>query len=228
MNSIKYACSLNNQGVDLLVAGDSVSALEFLQSAQKLLKEALFELETVTTSCSGVTLSNEGATLPFFESPAALPGLEDTEFYIYHHGIHMITNTTNGVITRESEEMLSLYNAIVLFNLALAFHHDGSLGREQSLKTAALLYGMTVQLLARSNNPDDISATILTLLALNNKAQIHYDQCEYIQSIDCMLIVSEIILDSADGLRSALNPKDVEGLMLNIILMNAPTAAPAA
>jgi hypothetical protein len=228
MNSIKYACSLNNQGVDLLVAGDSVSALEFLQSAQKLLKEALFELETVTTSCSGVTLSNEDATLPFFESPAALPGLEDTEFYIYHHGIHMITNTTNGVITRESEEMLSLYNAIVLFNLALAFHHDGSLGREQSLKTAALLYGMTVQLLARSNNPDDISATILTLLALNNKAQIHYDQCEYNHSIDCMLIVSEIILDSADGLRSALNPKDVEGLMLNSILMNAPTAAPAA
>jgi hypothetical protein len=222
MNSIKYACSLNNQGVDLLVAGDSVSALEFLQSARKLLKEALFELET--TSCSGMTLSNGEETLPFFESPAALPGLEDTEFYIYDHGIRMITNTTNG----ESEEMLSLYSAIVLFNLALAFHHDGSLGREQSLKTAALVYGMTVQLLARSNMPDDISATILTLLALNNKAQIHYDQCEYIQSIDCMLIVSEIILDSADGLRSALNPKDVEGLMLNIILMNAPTAAPAA
>jgi hypothetical protein len=100
--------------------------------------------------------------------------------------------------------------------LALVFHHDGRLGREQSLKTAALLYGMAVQLLARSTMPDDISATILTLLALNNKAQIHYDQCEYIQSIECMIIVSDIILDSA------------QGLMMNIILMNVPTAAPAA
>jgi hypothetical protein len=223
MNSIEYICSLNDQGVGLLVAGDSVSALESLQSAQKLLKEALFELET--TSCSGMmTLSNEEETLPFFESPAALPGLGDTEFYLYDHGIHMITNTTNG----ESEEMLSLYSVIVLFNLALVFHHDGRLGREQSLKTAALLYGMVVQLLARSTMPDDISATILTLLALNNKAQIHYDQCEYIQSIDCMIIVADIILDSAQGLRSALNPKDVEGLMMNIILMNVPAAAPAA
>jgi hypothetical protein len=86
MNSIEYICSLNDQGVGLLVAGDSVSALESLQSAQKLLKEALFELET--TSCSGMTLSNEEETLPFFESPAAIPGLEDTEFYLYDHGIH--------------------------------------------------------------------------------------------------------------------------------------------
>jgi tetratricopeptide (TPR) repeat protein len=180
MNSIKYACSLNNQGVDLLISGNSLSAMKSFQSARKLLKEPANEVKT--TSCSGMTLSNEKATLPFHESPETVPGLENMEFYFCNNGL-MITDTTNG----ESEEMLSLYNAIVLFNLALAYHREGRLGRAKSLKKAALLYSMTVQLLngGPTMPDDDMSATILTLFALNNKTQIHYDLCKYIQSVDC-------------------------------------------
>jgi hypothetical protein len=221
MNSIKYACSLNNQGVDLLVSGDSSRAMRSLQIALNLLKEASDLLET--TSCIGMTQSNKEAPLPFCESPSTVPGLEGTEFYFYDHGI-MITDITNG----ESEEMISLYIAIVIFNLALASHIEGRLGHEKSLKKAALLYSMTVQLLTGSSIPDDMSATILTLFALNNKAQIHYDQCEYIESVDCMEAISKI-MGSAHSLQSTLSPKDVEGLMLNaMLLLNVPSAAHAA
>jgi hypothetical protein len=219
-NSIKFACSLNNQGVNLLISGDSSSAMKSLQSARKLLKKAVNEVET-TTSCIGMTLSNEEETLPFCESPAAIPGLEGMEFYFYNHGI-MITDTTNG----EGKEMLSLYYAIVLFNLALASHHEGRLGREESLKKAALLYSMTVQLLTRCAMPDGISATMLTMFALNNKAHIHYDMCEYVRSVGCMDAISNII--STQGLHSTLNSEDAEGLMLNVMLLNVPTVARAA
>jgi hypothetical protein len=111
--------------------------------------------------------------------------------------------------------------------LALASHLEGRLGSEKSLKKAALLYSMTVQLLARFAMPDGISASMLTLLALNNEAQIHYDQCEYIQSVDCMAAISKM-MDGIHGIYSTLNPKDVEGLMLNVMLLNVPTAAHAA
>jgi hypothetical protein len=194
--------------------------MKSLQSARKLLKEAANEVET--TSCSGRTLSNEEVMMPFCESPATIPGLEGTEFYVYDHGI-MITGTTNG----ESKEMLSLYNAILLFNIALVVHREGILRHEEkNLKKAALLYGMTLQLLARSTMPDDMSAPISTLFALNNKAHIQYGQCEYIQSVDSMQAISRI-MDGVHGLHNTLNPDDVVGLMLNVMVLNVPTAAQA-
>jgi hypothetical protein len=220
MSSVRYACSLNNQGVDLLVAGDSSSCMKSFQSALKLLKEAANLVET--TSRTGMALSNEEAKLPFFESSATVPGLEGMKCYVYSHGI-MISDTSHG----KSEEMLSLYSAIVLFNMALAFHRKGILGRGKNLKKAALLYSITLQLLARSTMPDDMSTSTLTLFALNNKAQIHYAQCKYIQSVDCMQEISEI-MGGVHDLHSTLKPKDVEGLMLNVMLLTVPTAAQAA
>jgi hypothetical protein len=220
MNSIKYACSLNNQGVDLLVSGDSSRGMKSFKSAMKILKEAAKLVET--TSCTGMTLSNEEATLPFCESPATVPGLEGMECYVYDHGI-MITDSSHG----DSEEMLSLYTVIVLFNMALAFHREGRHGHEKILKKASLLYSMTVQLLGGVTMPEDMSTSILTMFALNNKAQIHYAQCEYIQSVDCMKEISEMI-DGVHGLHSTLNPKDFEGLMLNAMLLTVPNAAQAA
>jgi hypothetical protein len=220
MNSVRYACSLNNQGVDLLVSGESARARKTFQRALCLLDKALKEDEM--TSCTGMNLSSEEATQPpFCESTSTVPDLQDLHCYVYDHGI-IITETSNG----ESGEMLSLYTAIVLFNWALSSHREGRLGREKSLKKASLLYNMTVQLLTRCTIPD-ASITILTLLALNNKAQIHYYQCEYVQSIYCMKNISKI-MGSVQGLHSALRREDVEGLMLNVMLLSIPSAAQAA
>jgi hypothetical protein len=170
-----------------------------------------------------MTLSNEEAAPLFYESISTVPGLQGMEFYCYDHGI-MIADTTKD----ESEEILSLYSAIVFFNLALVSHRgEGRLRRDKSLKKAALLYGLSAQLLEGPTIPDDMSASILTLFALNNKAQIHYEQCEYIQSVDCMEEISEI-MSGVDGLDSNLNTNDIKGLMLNVMLLNVPTAAQAA
>jgi hypothetical protein len=218
MDSIKHACTLNNQGVDLLVSGDSVRAMRSFQTGLSLLKEAANEVETETIC---VTSSQE-VKLPICESTSSVPGLEGLHCYVYDHGI-MITDTTNG----DSDEMLSLFSAILLFNLALASHLEGRLGSEKSLKKASMLYSMTLELLTSAPMPDDMSATVLILLALNNKAQIHYDQCEYSDAGDCLKEISNIMC-SVQGLHSTLNHKDVEGLLLNVMLLNAPTAAQAA
>jgi hypothetical protein len=219
--SIKHACSLNNQGVDLLVSGDSSEAMSSFKMAMDILKEA--DNEANVTSFDGLNQVNtDEAALPICESRLTVPGLQGVPCYVYNHGI-MIARTTD----EESEEMITLYSAIVLFNLALTCHHEGRLGLETSLKKASLFYSMTVQILNGNIVPDDVSATILTLLALNNKAQIHYDQCEYIQCGECLKELPRI-LGSVQTIHSTLSQEDIMGLLLNVMLMNTPTAAQAA
>lgn len=217
--SIKRACSLNSQGVDLLVSGDSSGAMSFFKMAMDILKEAVNEAEA--TSFDGLHI-NSYEELAIYESLLTVPGLQGVPCYVYSHGI-MIAQT----IEEESGEMLSLYSAIVLFNMALTCHHEGRLGRETSLKRASLFYRMSLQILNRNVVPGDISATILTLLALNNKAQIHYDQCEYNQCADCLKVLPSI-LGSVQAIHSNLSQDDIKGLLLNVMLLNTPTAAQAA
>ena len=220
MNTINQACTSNNHGVDLLVAGEFFQALRSFQSALNVLKEATNEVEG--TSCPGVSASSEESILSLYQSTLTIPGLQDMHCYVYDHGI-MITYATNG----DSDEMLSLNSAIVLFNMALASHCRGRLGSEKCLKKATLLYGMALQILTSSPMPSDIAASILILLALNNKAQIHHDQCQYTESSACLTQISAII-GNVYALHSASYQKDFEGILLNVMLLSAPMAAQAA
>jgi hypothetical protein len=220
MNSIKYACSLNNQGVDFLVSGQSTRAIKAFQSAEGLLEKAVNDAER--TSYTKMNFVSQETTQPFCESVSTVPGLQDMHCYVYDHGV-IITDTSNG----ESDEMLALYTAIVIFNWALTSHRQGILGSDKSSKKASLLYSLAEKLLARCTIMENTSTTILTLLALNNKAQIHYDQCEYVQSVDCMKAILKI-MGSVKGLYSTIGHGDLEGILLNILLLNEPTAAQAA
>ena len=221
MNSIKHACSLNNQGVDLLIAGESSRAMNAFQTAVGLLKAAVHEAEK--SACTGMDQFCDNESLPFCESTSTVSGLQGLHCYVYKHGVMI-----SGNVDEETEATISLYIAIVLFNLALASHCQGTaLGRDALLKKASVLYTLVVQLLNRSTIPEDASNTILTLLALNNKAQIHYDQCEYAESVDCIKYISQI-MGRIPGLHFALHPDDLEGLMLNAMLLRTPSGAQAA
>jgi hypothetical protein len=222
MNSIKYACNLNNLGVGLLISGESSRAIKLFQGALSLLKTADHEAES--TSCTDLNTScDDTSSLPFYESTSTVSGLQGLQCYIYDHGILISDNVNDDTV-----ETISLSIAIVLFNSALAFHSEGTpLGREKSLMRASVLYSLAAQFLIRCTMPEDASSTILTLLTLNNQALIYYDQCEFVQSVDCMNKISKIT-GSVRGLHAALNHKVVEGLLLNVMLLSTPTAAQAA
>jgi hypothetical protein len=198
--------------------------MKVFQSALSLLKKADDEADHKTTSSTEMNISCDNASLPFYESTSMVAGLQGLYYYVYDHGI-MISDNINGDTT---EEAVSLYMAIILFNSALASHSDGAaFGRVKSLMKASALYSLVAQLLSTLAMQEDTSTAILILLALNNKAQIHYDQCDYVQSIDCMLQMSKI-LGSVRGLHSALHHKDLEEITLNVMILSTPTAAHAA
>jgi hypothetical protein len=217
MNSIKCACSLNNQGVALLVSGESSKAMKVFQSALSLLRAA----KSITTSCTEMIISCDDASLPSCKSTSTVvSGLQGLQCYVYDHGI-MISDNVNS----DTDETICLYSAIVHFNSALVSHSEGTaLGREKSLMKASMLYSLVVQLLTTYTMPEDTSTSILTLLALNNKAQIHYQQCEYVQSVDCMVKLSEV-MGSVPGLDSALGQEDTEEILLNVMQLSTPPMA---
>jgi hypothetical protein len=222
MSLIQYACSLNNQGVDLLVAGESSRAVKAFQSALDLLKTALHEAEKNT--CTAMDQSGNDVLLPFCESTSTVTGFQGLYGYVYDHGIMIPGNGSNEA----SEATIAFFIAIVLFNLALTSHCQGTvLGRAKLLRKASVLYSLVVQLLTTCTMPENAATTNLTLLALNNKAQIHYDQCEYVESIDCMKNVSKFICIGC-GSHSALSHEALEGLLLNVMLTSTPSAAQAA
>jgi hypothetical protein len=223
MNSIKHACTLNNQGVNLLVSGECSKAVKAFQSAVGLLKVAAHEAGE--NACIGVDQSwCDDVPLPYCESTLTVTGLQGLHCYVYDHGIIIPGNGSNEA----SEATISLYIAIVLFNLALASHCRGiALGRDALLKKASVLYSLVLELLNRLTMPEGTSTTILTLVALNNKAQIHYHWCEYVQSMNCIKDVSTI-MGRIPGPHYALNPDDFQGLRLNVMLLNTPSGAQAA
>lgn len=69
----------------------------------------------------------------------------------------------------------------------------------------------------------------MTLSALNNKAQIHYENLEYTSAGDCMTEITSI-MNVVPEIHLTMSPKDIEGLFLNVMLMimNPPTVARAA
>jgi hypothetical protein len=223
MNSIDYACILNNQGVELLVSGESSRAMKVFQSALSLLQAVHEAFET--TSCTEMNSSSyNDVSLPFRESTSTVSGLQSLHCYVYDHGLVISGNGDGGT----TEETISLYIATVLFNSALASHSEGTaLGREKSLVRASKLYGLVAQVFATCTIMENTFTSILILLAMNNKAQIHYDQCDYVQSVDCMRQISKTMGGVSD-VYSAFDHNNLEQILLNVILMITPTAAPAA
>jgi tetratricopeptide (TPR) repeat protein len=222
---IQQASYLNNHGVELLVTGNSCNAMRAFQDALAALKKCI-DIDNNPMKCSPSSkhrMPIDGASLPLCES-VALSELKDTQSlsYVYDHCVLIVDTAPD-----DNSETLSLYSAVVLFNLGLASHREGMLGHKKSFRKAFKLYNMCLQLLKESAAQKDMPATILTLIVLNNKAHIHYEELEYAELSGCLTEIGNI-MTIANGIPSALSPSDREGILLNVMLLCAPIAAPAA
>jgi len=233
MNSLQLSCRKNNEGVELLVNQKPQEAMLAFQDALASIKNAVNDEHVEAPSSESISSSEQIPIEPIKSvlsiqastTSAGLSAMACT--YVYDKPI-VLQETS---MSNDQESMLTFYSAAVLFNLALACHQVGRNGKESALKRAALLYRMSSQLLqnCQANGVTGLGATpvILSLLALNNRAQIHYEHCDYGVSSQCLREMSRVLTD-AHFLYSALPEADVEGLLLNVMLLEAPSAAQAA
>jgi hypothetical protein len=223
MSTLQKTRSLNNQGVELLILGQSSAASTAFKDAIQLLGSEVAEDNGGGQNGENV-LNDQIPELALGQSQSAVPDLQAQCFFVYNQAITIL----EGTVLQCNDETISLHSSVILFNWALVFHREGMLGNEKALKKAWFLYARCLKVLSLSATAQSKqSSGYLALLALNNQAQIHYELCDYAESYNCMAQVADMINRTPSLEYSTLTLRNaVKEIYLNTML--SPTAAHAA
>jgi hypothetical protein len=226
--------SLNNEGVSLLLSGENARSISVFQNALIILKQAAtLAEESPSGAPTGFVEAADSESLnamsPLQKSNLALPNMQSDSNYIYNQPFLLADNfAAHGSM----ESMLPFYSAVLLFNIALACHQQGLLGKESSLKRASHLYRMSLHLLENFSHRTTAATTaaiaVLTVATLNNKAQVQFELCDYKHSHHCLLALSKLLCDVRPIIHGELNTTVLEEIILNSMLLDPPSAAHAA
>ena len=220
MDILKLTCDMNHHGVQFLKGGQNQAALSSFQDALTSIKNVV-NGEVVCPCAEEPTTSPPRTKAGFtvYESPSRL-SLSYGDCYVYSRPLLIYPTPT-----QDTDAQLALHSAVILFNMALTCHQIGRHGKESSLRRAATLYKMSTQLLLCPSQGGG-SCAVLALLALNNRAQILYELCDFDHSKGCLKEIAKLI--QTTRLQKSLPEKDLEGLLLNVMLLKTPSAAQAA
>jgi hypothetical protein len=229
MMSIKRACTLNNEGVSLLISGEYIRSISVFQKALSIMKQAAtLADESLSGTPTGFPDAADSESLnamsPLKKSNLALPNMHSDSNYIYNRPFLL---DEDNFAAHGMASMLPIYSAVLLFNLALACHQQGLLGKESSLKRASHIYRMSLHILEHSSRRSAATA-VLTVATLNNNAQVQFELCDYTHSHHCLLALSKLLCDVRPIINDELNTTVLEGLILNSMMLDPPSAAHAA
>jgi hypothetical protein len=128
----------------------------------------------------------------------------------------------------EVESIILTASTSIIFNLALSCHQQGTItGNEILLKKAARLYALVVRILDNADSDDEVHY-VLKCLALNNGAQLHYEQCDYDLSQICMEEMFHLLMQTDCLLDDFLEADEADQVRLNMLHLQLPSVARAA
>lgn len=228
MNSIAKAATLNNQGVQLLVSGNTSHAMSAFHVALQILKKlAAVELSSRSQPRTSNKNVEAARSLPIVKSEAITQ--DNDQCYLYKRGL-LIVDIPNGCFRNED---IAHYTAVALFNWALAFHREGRLGHGEAeyLNNALSLYKTCMSIpresLGTIGQCADATTSFITVAVLNNMSQIYFDRMQYGESLACLDLIVQIF-EVTEDLDEALSDMDMEVVFLNTLLVHKPTVAHAA
>ena len=224
MNPLEKAIMINNEGVHRLNFGNISGALHAFQSAVVVMKEA------AVSHAEYPALPNDRNDCSLWgvePRPGNLVGLQNEHCYVFTRPLLIPTDVKIST-PEELDSFVLTSSAIVIFNFALASHQFGNIsGQQAPLRRAGRLYDLTLKILVRGENHYHHMHAILQCLALNNLAQLCYDQCDYAKSQTCIETMYDLVA-TTDCLDSHLNEHEAAEIMLNIVHLQPPTVARAA
>jgi hypothetical protein len=238
MDLIKICCAANNRGVSLLAAGQSQAALFDLHRALTTVKQvAGIGTEDEATDGSVNEPNNDSFAIVEADKTSRSLQLSSGDGYCYGRPLLIHSASTSDSAPCDTAS-LTIYSAVILFNMALACHHVGRSGKESAFRRAASLYAMSIEILS-SEMGDSFGearrlSSVVSLLALNNRAQLLYhDLCDYNPCKRCLKDMARLIQGNhasraVPAWQSSLAGCDVEGILLNLMLLKIPSAAQAA
>jgi hypothetical protein len=208
MSLFQQAAQLNNQGINALIQGDLVSAIQSMTNAIKLMKAALFDAGDCSVTSSQ---AHQAHTI-------IIPSMNYSETIVFNQLVQIpITDSV-------SELDMNIYISAVLFNLALAHQY---LGSSVGINKAEKLYGMVLQLLDNTPLFAMRLALVVRLGRINNLSQIRYSKGDYHNAHEGLRLVTTFLRESSTG-QALFEDPEIQGLLMNVLLLNAPSAASAA
>jgi hypothetical protein len=129
-----------------------------------------------------------------------------------------------------NETSIHIYSAVVVFNLALVYHHVGmNAGKTSSLTKAEQFYENSIRLLDGLNPLSFNETTILIFLAANNNlAQIALEK-GMVEPVSIRFrFLSHVLHQSNAMQRDIFTDHELNGILSNILLGNGLGASPAA
>lgn len=226
-NLIKKASELNNKGAYLIVQGEHVRATTAFQTALALMKRASTPFGPRDPD------NQEGIdAIDHSHSFHALRGQFDskTDFEQDYENIYRIPFVIEENITPDDYLFLPLFSAVILFNLGLCCHEEALMGKESYLRRASRIYRMCLQLLENVSQhcPSAAVVAVVAVAALNNKAEIHFDLCEYMESKECRVVISRLFASTQVDTYAAMETNALECIFRNALMVDLPSAAKAA
>jgi hypothetical protein len=207
LDLLHHIAHLNKVGVSHLASGCGGEALKAFKEALVIMRKATEHPDSEELFMSKVQTC----------STQDINGL-DSSFYLYNNAF--LFEATAGLD-------IAFANAIVLFNLAIAFHQRGmSTGEEPKLRRALSLYDLSTQLISEVT---PYSGALL-MAALNNAAQIQFGLADYQGACETLaMLQSEAThLPLSECSPDILGEEHLDQIFLNVALTKPPTAAASA
>jgi hypothetical protein len=225
MNSlIREAQRLNNEGVMLLLLENrELQAVTCLKQSLNMFKHLL--AIAIDDNRSSSSPSNMALNIHLLAH--SLPNLQESNGFIYCSLLAF--SIAEASETLPSEDTLQVYSAIIILNIALAYHRKGVSGNAACLAKAGKMYGVVTNLLSGCENKQGI-ALVAKLASINNLLQLRHSQGDYNFSQEGFQYLGDLINVAGENLErsSVCNAQMYQGMLLNILCVALPDAASAA
>jgi hypothetical protein len=230
MNLLNEAIALNNMGVKLHQQGQWTSCLSTFQRAVDTLR-VVSEQVSEWRRCHAPSSSLHGTQASSFclEACCRRPGsLVPGQHFVYNRSMLLSTVAKVSDVDELSAIILTA-SVSMIFNMAIAWHEFSQFTcSERYVAKTGQLYDIVLSILDTTNGiPDDESFTVLKCLGLNNRAQLYYEQCDYVQSERCVDGMRHLLL-ATDVLEGYLDVEEVDEIRMNMVYLQPPTVAHAA
>jgi hypothetical protein len=218
MLNFHQAIELNNEGTSLLAGGEEELAITIFKSALALMKSGIcghhIEEDAHETSLDTSSESVLHVSPVTFPCPALVE-----DYFIYSHALRV---RSSGC----SQKDMDFLSSVIIFNMALLYNIRGIRANSSSLQNRGLqLYGMSLGLMENLASKC-LDSILLRVVCLNNMSQITFNQGDF-EKARLMLNHLQYLM-SRNPRTNVFDENEVQGFMLNVMLMHPPTAAQAA
>lgn len=231
--SLEQAIQLNNEGLTHALKGDDDRAISSFSRSLCMFKQL------ISSECEGDqqdTQSSRQSSSSLPRSPVqlhasshALPQLRDSGFFLFNRAISLAP--TDNWRTEDNH----IYCSVIILNLAVLHHQIAlqsgcSARRADALRRAERFYDMVTTILANDEfaNVSQPTGLLARLAALNNLAYIRMEKGEFSASGHCFQMMAWLVNFTQVDQSKLFNEDDLEGMMLNVLMANRQSVAPAA